>query len=161
MWYQKSDENLTYVASRSISLECLSNHDPWWYGSTWLSESFNPWPMVPDDLSGHQSFRVWKTKIDSIVNSVLHDNHTKPKFWESAFRFSTLNRLLKVTAHIRLIFRLTEKIKLKSSVNRKFKFFEFPDLSAISWDHLRPSELLNSRLLWAYHCQQTFFLEKI
>lgn len=64
----RSADNLADEASRGIDLELIIDHKLWWHGPFWLSESLDPWPTVPDDLSAHTLLEVRKVKINLVSN---------------------------------------------------------------------------------------------
>lgn len=161
-WHHvKSCDNPADVASRGINPDCLADHKLWWEGPPWLTESLNPWVTAPDDLSSHQPSEIRKIKLTLVSYATNQLLSPEERIWNLFSRFSTLRKLLRVTA---IVIRFVRKLYFKAVrkfVNGSFSFFPFLNLSEEASETLKPFEINNAKLLWVYHTQQAFFKEDI
>ena len=157
----KSADNPADVASRGIDPDLLSDHELWWHGPRWLTESANSWPRLPDDLSSHLPSEKKNTRIELVSHVAAQASSPEERLWKLGLRFSTSSKLFRVTAYvIRFVQKLYLKIVNKFVIS-SFKFHSFLDLSEMHCEALKPSEIYNAKLFWIYQYQQAFFPEEI
>ena len=107
-------ENPADLGSRGVSSSVLCQSKLWWEGPEWLRKENNFWPisLALEDSKDIASERK-KVNVMSVVSS---EKHSIGEIIEIA-RFSSLNRLFKVTAYVmRFIQNLKQKVR-KEKVN--------------------------------------------
>lgn len=88
-------DNPADVASRGILPAMLASHPLWWHGPRWLQQEEQFWPerrSMPVEPS------LLEEKVQSCATAVR-------VVWDLVERYSTLNRLLRITAYCRRAFR--------------------------------------------------------
>ncbi|XP_055922692.1 uncharacterized protein LOC129953468 isoform X1 [Eupeodes corollae] len=92
-WFHvSSEDNPADCASRGVQPQDLENHELWWNGPRWLSCSKVDWPS--QDASRFFTDLEQKTKIFACTNVIIQFSTNLLS------RFSSLNRLLRVTSYI-------------------------------------------------------------
>lgn len=87
-----SEDNLADIASRGLSAGILRNCSKWWHGPQWLSGPSTFWLQIATTLDAHLDVEERKqARVTAMVTSSNQE-------WEVIHRFSTLNKLLRVTA---------------------------------------------------------------
>lgn len=115
-------QNSADCASRGMTVEQLVNHSLWWNGPTWLSEPSSSWSPVVNKTSPDAQKEERAGQVMSVV--------TKSAYWDLLDKYSSLQKLLRVTAWCRFISCLRKMPQTTSN---------FP---------LTPSEIEESRLFW-------------
>lgn len=131
-------ENPADCASRGLRADQLKKHSLWWNGPTWLSESSSVWPSYECESSTREILE----ERPGILLSVSTKNSTT--YWNLLDRYSSLNRLQRITTICRRI------------INR----FRGKENSSLNIP-LTPTELRQSLLWWVRVVQQAWFSEEI
>ncbi|XP_024877306.1 uncharacterized protein LOC112458103 [Temnothorax curvispinosus] len=132
--YVPGTSNPADCASRGLSTAQLQSHSLWWTGPPWIltPEAWPSQPALSDELSAHEAR----------PGIALHAAASQPDYhWDLIYRYSTLNKLLKITA---LCFRF---ISLLGNHRRKPL-----DLH---------SALEEARLFWIKATQAAYFTHEI
>ncbi|XP_029054069.2 uncharacterized protein LOC114881433 [Osmia bicornis bicornis] len=80
-------------ASRGMATEQLQQHSLWWTGPPWLTQSQNTWPK----LTSVDADELGAPEARAVVS--LHTANTLKEYsWEVIFKYSCVNRLLRITA---------------------------------------------------------------
>ncbi|XP_034944084.1 uncharacterized protein [Chelonus insularis] len=102
-WHHISGkENPADCASRGITANQLKDYSLWWRGPTWLAENQENWPVnsPPADEACNLEARPGISLIAAIQNTIIQ--------WDLVNRYSTLNKLLRITA---LIIKFTSRLR--------------------------------------------------
>ncbi|XP_071644453.1 uncharacterized protein [Temnothorax longispinosus] len=78
-------------ASRELTTAQLQSHSLWWTGPPWIltPEAWPSQPALPDELNGHEAR----------PGIALYAAASQPNYhWDLIFKYSTFNKLLKITA---------------------------------------------------------------
>ncbi|XP_071055024.1 uncharacterized protein [Onthophagus taurus] len=123
-------DNPADFASRGMNIQLLQRETTWWSGPSWLSAHPSQWPLLRPSPSTDVN-RELRLKPTS------HATTQSGNDWDLKYRFSSLNKLLRVTAWCRRIFNRS-----------KFDFFPYI---------LSPSEIKNALMFWVRECQLSAF----
>ncbi|CAG7720564.1 unnamed protein product, partial [Allacma fusca] len=137
-WYHvPGDENPADCASRGIPASKLANHLLWWKGPSWLMSVDNT--FINPDVSQlmKEAAVLVEARKDASVHHVAHD-------LTILNRFSTLLRLIRVTAYCLRFLNNTRKIRKRLETN-----------------FLSTMELQSSLRLWIRFVQESVFLTEI
>ncbi|XP_067210840.1 uncharacterized protein [Linepithema humile] len=131
--FVRGSENPADLATRGLTLAQLSHTPSWWYGPSWLSETSDLWPSLALLETSGVNLEERPVKINATSTSV-----TQP--WDLLLRYSSLLRLLKVTA---TCMRAVDRFKRISTA---------PALTTIT-----PLELHKAKAFWTKEIQRCFF----
>ena len=112
-------------ASRGIMPNQLITHELWWNGPTWLSESSDNWPEPHRSSNKTEVGREMKPVIQQLVS---HVTELKPGNALSMFPFSTLSRIVRVSAWC---FRWLRIYRSRKDASEPLK----PYLTCPEWRH--------------------------
>ncbi|XP_015189713.1 PREDICTED: uncharacterized protein LOC107073542 [Polistes dominula] len=138
-YYVPSTSNSTYCASRGITTDQLEKHSLWWTGPPWLTQSVVSWPAqidtTPDDSCAEEA----RARV------AHHAVRSSPSYhWDLIHRYSSLNRLLRVTALCnRFLKRLSGELDSTPAACISAKSME------------------DSRLFWVKATQSAYYSEEI
>jgi len=131
-------ENPADCASQGLLPHALADHSLWWYGPDWLSQPATLWPAdVPrSDVAAQIESRK---DVKGLTVGM-----TQTQEWSLLRRFSSLNRLLRITAWIRRAINRFQRISL-------------------SWTNadLCSQELFSARQFWVQQVQHDHFAQEI
>ena len=106
--YVITSENPADLPSRGTSAQQLQHNDLWWHGPTWLTLCPDEWPtwnVPPCDLQtiteSSTPSVIFETKLDHVSANHPGQHDISTLFTIEIQRFSSLSRLLCVTAWIR------------------------------------------------------------
>ncbi|XP_046746410.1 uncharacterized protein LOC124411360 [Diprion similis] len=127
-------------ASRGITTDQLEHHPLWWSGPPWMTQPEDSWPSEPetalDDLCAQEAR----------AGVSLHASHSVKEYqWDLIHRFSSLTKLLRITA---LCINFTKK--LSGNLN-----------SSPAAELITSAEVENSRLFWVKATQAVYFPEEL
>ena len=161
-----SNENPADIASRGTTVQNLSENNLWWHGPKWLCERENNWPMsVTEDVDEKtkldyeselkkqrnqkeiQSFSMSENVTES---SAMHYNGKCTPFGIDSERFSTLTKLLRVTAYVLRFVR-----RLQRSVRDKGNNVTKNDESC----YLTSADIVAAEHMWIMQTQRKHFQE--
>ncbi|XP_024894068.1 uncharacterized protein LOC112468901 [Temnothorax curvispinosus] len=89
--YVPGTSNPADCASRGLITAQLQSHSLWWTGPPWIltPEAWPSQPALPDKLNGHEAR----------PGIALYAAASQPNYhWDLIFKYSTFNKLLKITA---------------------------------------------------------------
>ncbi|XP_011859049.1 PREDICTED: uncharacterized protein LOC105556566 [Vollenhovia emeryi] len=135
--YIPGTSNSADCASRGLTTAQLQNHSLWWTGSPWI---LNPdlWPSQPalsEELSA--------TEVHPGVSLLTVTPRTDSQ-WQLIYRYSSLTKLLRITA---LSFRFVSRLrKVHDSLPVR---------------HISPETLEKARLFWIQAAQVTYFSHEL
>ncbi|XP_043277806.1 uncharacterized protein [Venturia canescens] len=92
-------------ATRGLTPEQLSTHELWWSGPDWLKQSEPHWPSVNPTTPP-------STQLEERPPTVFTTIMKSPPLWELVYKYSSLTKLLRITAICRrtvLIFKKLAK----------------------------------------------------
>jgi len=131
-------ENPADCASRGLKVRQLKQHQLWWSGPSWLRQSSDSWPTAIISPS-------IKTDMEEKSRSIFSlSRHPEILSWDLLYRYSSLTRLLRITAVCRRVIK-----RLKGAQ------------SSFSASPLTPSELQQSCQFWVRHIQNIHFHREI
>ena len=157
LWHHvKSRDNPADVLSRGISLSELKDHNLWWKGPTFLSETAINWSKNQDDLNFNVNTIITCSSYQTTFNLL------KPKstpIWDLIDKYSTLEKLLRITSYcFRFISPLLRKIHAQRQHNVNFKRITYSRvIISTKTLHISADEMENSLSLWVYLTQKTYF----
>ena len=129
-------ENPDDAASRGLSPQQLSEHKLWWEGPEWLKRPSTDWPNYIPELSED-------VNLEARLPAV-HLATAVEKPWDLVERYSSLDKLLRVTARV---FRAVNLFRRKREVGSSLV--------------LTPEELEKALLFWVKQIQKVYFKQEI
>ena len=124
-------------ASRGLTAQQLSKHDLWWQGPSWLTKTSDRWPHPSPSIN-------LNVDLEERPGLSLAVTQSPPKLWDLCKRYSSLNRLLQITAICQRVASLVKHLP-KSSLS-------FP---------LSVSDLETARKFWIQSILATYFSDSI
>ncbi|XP_071057301.1 uncharacterized protein [Onthophagus taurus] len=131
--YVTSQDNPADLASRGVPVHRLQHDSFWWSGPSWLSLPSSNWP------SGRPAAPS-EAKREQRSNPIIHTASVMYG-WNLKHRYSTLNKLLRVTAWC---FRIFNRLKFDSVT-----------------EVLSPKEINHALMFWIRECQKFHFDEEV
>ena len=122
--YINTKENPADIPTRGQSAEDLKQNKMWWNGPEWLKENAEKWPTW-------QTTKVDQETLDKInsetigqvlyeISNVASENNTSgTPFGIDCNRFSSLIKLLRVTAYVKRFIDKVKKIKSAGDLTAK------------------------------------------
>ena len=107
------EENPADIGSRGMNARDLKCSNLWWEGPNWLKKERSAWPSSAK-LEDTEDVSKEERKVNVMVTNAKMDDHPSIGQVVDIGRFSTLGKLLRVTAHIR---RFIENLKSKKLGN--------------------------------------------
>lgn len=135
-----TDQNPADCSSRGISVNELVNHELWWTGPQWLRENPESWPH--SSRSDVDSALLEEKKEITAMPAISHDN------WDIATKFSSWNRLLRVTSYVIRFVNRCRRINDPSSFS-------------VSPTALSSNEIKTAKLFWLRYIQLELFAQEI
>ncbi|XP_011684943.1 PREDICTED: uncharacterized protein LOC105448195 [Wasmannia auropunctata] len=129
------ENNPADVASRGLSPQALQSCSIWWHGPPWLRQPSTKWPASRSLSDPQEDLEERSRAVPVTASSTASDFSLIPD------RFSTLRRLLRVTAWVK---RAAARFRSRGS-----------PLDAHT--PLRPAELSQSLKFWTRHSQRLTF----
>ncbi|XP_071057602.1 uncharacterized protein [Onthophagus taurus] len=129
-----SGDNPADLVSRGVSVAKLQENSLWWVGPSWLVASPSEWPSI--HLNSSDETDLERRLKSSNISTKADDG------WDLKHRYSSLRRLLRITAWCMRIFK---RNNLYSHVS----------------DVLSPAEINNALMFWVRESQQLQFSEEI
>lgn len=137
VWHHVSrPDNPADCASRGVSPRELLNHSLWWQGPTWLRSERGPWANCTAD-----TFEELPEQRTRTLVAAINDEIAEP---EMLVRYSTLHRLLRITARCRRWLRI-----------------HWPKTERTANSVLRAEELDEARLCWIRIVQAVHFKREL
>ncbi|XP_011883953.1 PREDICTED: uncharacterized protein LOC105571092 [Vollenhovia emeryi] len=131
------NENPADLATRGITPSQLLNCSTWWTGPHWLSQHESTWPKVSASLNDNDL-----EERNKQISTVIIDKSSE--LWDLIFRYSSLTKLLRITALCRKFVSLLRKCRNSS---------EEKSLSI--------TDIEREKLYWVKAIQQSFFSQEI
>ncbi|XP_070155808.1 uncharacterized protein [Polyergus mexicanus] len=131
-------ENPADCASRGLSSTQLSRHHLWWNGPSWLAQSPQHWPSTVSQLDSAATLEERPGFL--LTSSTIRQHH----LWELLYRYSSLTRLLRITAHCQRCCAILKGIPQSSLATP-----------------LTPADLEVSRLYWIRSVQSAYFSSEL
>ncbi|XP_070168305.1 uncharacterized protein [Polyergus mexicanus] len=131
-------ENPADCASRDLSSAQLSRHHLWWNGPSWLAQSPQHWPSTVSQLDSAATLGERPGLL--LTSSTIRQHH----LWELLYRYSSLTRLLRITAHCQRCCATLKGIPQSSLATP-----------------LTPADLEVSRLYWIRSVQSAYFTSEL
>ncbi|XP_071577717.1 uncharacterized protein [Temnothorax nylanderi] len=135
-----SQQNPADLVSRGVKPESLVHQSLWWTGPDWLKSSLDHWPSEPQSNSQELPPEERSHVPVHLVPSCEQ--------WDLGDRFSSWNKLVRVTAYIMRFARRARERNCSSSVNPN------SELESI---FLLPEELKLAREFWLKRVQRNLF----
>lgn len=129
-------DNPADCATRGLRAEQLSQHTSWWNGPAWLQQPQSHWPVLNINFAPDAELEERPSNLFTIT--------TIPQYWNLLDRYSSLNRLLRITSLCR----------------RAVNYFR-RQITISNSDPISPSEIQNSCLFWVQTVQQAWFHHEI
>lgn len=121
-------------ATRGVSPSNLNSHTLWWNGPDWLSLSSDNWPLSP----------ALEDTINEMKTTVLACTTSITSKWELKNKYSSLNRLVRVTAFCaRFIYNSQNRLEHRNTGPLTF------------------NELQNAQRIWIKDAQNEYFREEL
>ncbi|XP_029680155.1 uncharacterized protein LOC115245812 [Formica exsecta] len=131
-------ENPADCASRGLSSAQLSRHHLWWNGPSWLAQPPQHWPSM---ASQPDSAATLEERPGLLLTSSTAKQH---HLWELLYRYSSLIRLLRITALCQRCCAILKGIPQSSLATP-----------------LTPADLESSRLYWIRSVQLAYFSSEL
>ena len=146
--YVTSEENPADMATRGLTSKQFQNNEVWWHGPTWLKHDVICWPNfdfpnLDNETNKLVSSEVKGPKVLFEASNLAEEGPDRKLKVEDQFnilRFSSLIRLLRVTAWVRRFIRNLRGEKQSDS-------------------QLLPGEIVESRIFWERKIQSEAFEE--
>ncbi|XP_075158086.1 uncharacterized protein LOC142231359 [Haematobia irritans] len=116
-FYISTHDNPADCASRGIAPLELVHHKLWWSGPDWLCLPPTEWPQQPE--------HNYETNLEKKKKTFASHVITKLDFPEILSRFSSLTKLVRVTAYI---LRFVNNTRTKENYKRKYGFLSTREL---------------------------------
>jgi len=130
------EENPADIASRGSTPEQLLRNPSWWWGPSWLAEHSTSWPISDPQLPASVNLEERSPVVSFVVKKIAT--------WDLAGRYSSLNRLLRVTAYV-----------LRAATRfRRPRENGFPK-------NLEPEGLEKALVFWVKHIQAVHFPDEV
>lgn len=129
-------ENPADCASRGLRAEQLSQYTLWWNGPDWLQQLPSHWPRAEFHSAPESDIEERPSNLFSVS--------TAPKYWNLLNKYSSLNRLLRITS---ICMRAVNCFRRHASSS--------------TWNPISPSELQSSSLFWAKTVQKAWFSHEL
>ncbi|XP_011861230.1 PREDICTED: uncharacterized protein LOC105558252, partial [Vollenhovia emeryi] len=108
--YVPGKENPADLASRGLLPDQLIHRELWWKGPKWLSDSPSAWPSA--------EYRpAPRSNLEERPGQVLVAAAYRPQYWELLHKYSSLTRLLRVTATCRRVAACLRKVPKSSPID--------------------------------------------
>nr|XP_022908846.1 uncharacterized protein LOC111420154 isoform X2 [Onthophagus taurus] len=133
--YVPTKENPADLSSRGVSVTKLEAETLWWNGPSWLRSPPSEWPSLRTNSDAKEIPEARSIHTSNTATAMK-------KGWDLKLKYSSLNKLLRVTAWCKRFFH-------KVKTNSKFS------------DILSPDELNDSLMFWVRECQQLHFSDEI
>ncbi|XP_071052130.1 uncharacterized protein [Onthophagus taurus] len=133
--YVPTKENSADLSSRGVSVTKLEAETLWWNGPSWLRSPPSEWPSLRTNSDAKEIPEARSIHTSNTATAMK-------KGWDLKLKYSSLNKLLRVTAWCKRFFH-------KVKTNSKFS------------DILSPDELNDSLMFWMRECQQLHFSDEI
>ncbi|XP_071056931.1 uncharacterized protein [Onthophagus taurus] len=133
--YVPTKENPADLSSRGVSVTKLEAETLWWNGPSWLRSPPSEWPSLRPNSDAKEIPEARSIHTSNTTTAMK-------KGWDLKLKYSSLNKLLRVTAWYKRFFH-------KVKTNSKFS------------DILSPDELNDSLMFWVRECQQLHFSDEI
>lgn len=91
--YVPGKENPADCATRGLTPENIAHHDLWWKGPSWLSDAESSWPSLRSEPAPAQDVNV-EERPGNVLVAVVRLG----VYWELLDKYSTLTKLMRVTA---------------------------------------------------------------
>ncbi|XP_011858970.1 PREDICTED: uncharacterized protein LOC105556482 [Vollenhovia emeryi] len=131
---QQGTINPADCASRGVTTAQLEDHTLWWAGPPWLAQPKDRWPAQPT-CSDEQCTTESRPGVSLFITNIKVDYD-----WDFIYKYSSLNRLLRITALCQVFIR-----RLR---NRH----DGPQAS-----HISVADLEQAKIFWIKVTQSTFF----
>lgn len=130
-------DNPADCATRELRPDQLQNHELWWTSSKWLSESENSWPATEERL-------IPDADLEERPGQTLFAFTQSFSYWQLLDKYSSLTRLLRITAICRRFISRLRNIH-NSSLSHP----------------LTPADIEQNHLFWVRIVQNTWFPNEI
>lgn len=140
--YVPGKQNPADCASRGLAPARLINHELWWNGPKWLSQSNLSWPAQQFKPSS-QAHTEERPGISLYTTKVVEES--SHPLWYLISKYSSLYKLLRITA---LCMRFISILRKKES-------------SSLALKPLTPQEQLDAQLTWVRIIQQIHFSSEL
>ncbi|XP_011858260.1 PREDICTED: uncharacterized protein LOC105555830 [Vollenhovia emeryi] len=125
-------------ASRGVTTAQLEDHTLWWAGPPWLAQPKDRWPAQPT-CSDEQCTTESRLGVSLFTTNMKVDYD-----WDLIYKYSSLNRLLRITALCQVFIRRMR--------NRQ----DSPQAS-----HISVADLEQAKVFWIKVTQSTFFAHEL
>ncbi|XP_043498669.1 uncharacterized protein LOC122521972 [Polistes fuscatus] len=133
------NSNPADCASRGITTDHLEEHTLWWTGPPWMTHSEDSWPAQPDEAPDDICAQETRACVAHHLVRSIPEYH-----WDLIYKFSTLNKLLRVTPLCRrAIKRLSRRIDSTPAIL------------------ISTADLEDSRLFWVKATQAAYFQNEL
>lgn len=129
-------ENPADCATRGLTPTQLLQHTIWWSGPNWIIQDSTLWPQAPHSLPQ-------KENLEERASKVLVTNIQSKEPWDLIHKYSSLTRLLRITA-------------LCMKAISRFRKSQNPSLNT----SITTQELEKARTYWLKNVQNSFFFQE-
>ncbi|XP_071576605.1 uncharacterized protein [Temnothorax nylanderi] len=136
--YVPSAANPADCASRGVTMSQLETHALWWTGPPWIVAAETSWPIQPTQFDGQCTFK------SRPGTSLFTTQSAQEYHWNLIYRYSTLNKLLRITA---LCFRFCSRLQRK--------------LNSSPAGLLTLADMERARTFWINATQAVFFTHEL
>ncbi|XP_011859063.1 PREDICTED: uncharacterized protein LOC105556579 [Vollenhovia emeryi] len=125
-------------ASRGVTTAQLEDHTLWWAGPPWLAQPKDRWPAQPT-CSDEQCTTESRPGVSLFTTNIKVDYD-----WDLIYKYSSLNRLLRITALCQVFIRRLRKRHEGSQAS-----------------HISVADLEQAKIFWIKVTQSTFFAHEL
>ncbi|XP_055906553.1 uncharacterized protein LOC129941828 [Eupeodes corollae] len=146
------EDNPADFASRGLSPRKLSEKSIWWFGPSWLKLSASNWPSLCLNLDENEDLEERQQLV------AFTKAKTRDTTWDLLSKYSSLMRLLRITAWCRRFIYIRKNIQEKKKAKADLTYIP-TIIKFSSW--LKPEELDAAKTFWIGCVQLESFSSEI
>ncbi|KAK2577936.1 hypothetical protein KPH14_012848, partial [Odynerus spinipes] len=125
-------------ASRGLTTVQLATHSLWWTGPPWMSQPVDSWPLQLNEPDSSSTLEL-RPGVSLVAAAPKIDYH-----WDLVYRYSSLNKLLRLTS---ICFKIASRLR------------KVPGSTPVS--HVSSVDMEKARIFWIKATQSTYFSHEL